>query len=32
MAGKNTAAFGLYKNRSQAESAVDSPKRGGFPQ
>ena len=23
MAGKNTAAFGIYKTRSQAEQAVD---------
>lgn len=30
MAGKNTAAFGLYKSRSQAESAVDSLRQAGF--
>src|SRR4030095_10468818 len=30
MAGKNTAAFGLYKSRTQAESAVDSLQRAGF--
>ena len=32
MAGKNTAAFGLYKSRSQAESAVDVATAGRFPQ
>ncbi len=30
MAGKNTAAFGLYKTRSQAENAVDVLQRSGF--
>jgi len=30
MAGKNTAAFGIYKSRSQAESAVDALQRAGF--
>ena len=30
MAGKNTAAFGLYKSRSQAESAVDALRQAGF--
>ena len=30
MAGKNTAAFGLYKSRSQAESAVNELQNAGF--
>src|SRR5436305_7537243 len=30
MAGKNTAAFGLYKSRAQAESAVDALRQAGF--
>jgi len=30
MAGKNTAAFGIFRNRSQAESAVDALKDAGF--
>src|SRR6476469_7722634 len=30
MAGKNTAAFGLYKSRAQAESAVDTLLKAGF--
>src|SRR5215210_8331141 len=30
MAGKNTAAFGLYKSRSQAENAVDALQQAGF--
>lgn len=30
MAGKNTAAFGLYKNRAQAEAAVDALQAEGF--
>src|SRR5919112_483595 len=30
MAGKNTAAFGLYKSRAQAESAVDALQQAGF--
>ena len=30
MAGKNTAAFGLYKSRAQAESAVDTLRSAGF--
>lgn len=30
MAGKNTAAFGLYKSVSQAETAVDRLKQAGF--
>jgi hypothetical protein len=30
MAGKNTAVFGLYANRSQAERAVDTLQQSGF--
>jgi len=30
MAGKNTAAFGIFKSRSQAENAVDTLKNAGF--
>jgi hypothetical protein len=30
MAGKNTAVFGIFKNRVGVESAVDSLKGGGF--
>ena len=30
MAGKNTAAFGLYKTRAQAENAVDALQQAGF--
>src|SRR3954470_23928036 len=30
MAGKNTAAFGLYNSRAQAESAVDALEQAGF--
>ncbi len=30
MAGKNTAAFGIFKSRSQAESCVDALIGGGF--
>jgi len=30
MAGKNTAVFGLYKSRAQAESAVDALRQDGF--
>jgi len=30
MAGKNTAAFGIYRNRSQAERAVDTLMEAGF--
>ena len=30
MAGKNTAAFGIYKSRSQAESAVTALQQAGF--
>jgi hypothetical protein len=30
MAGKNTAAFGIYKTRTQAESAVDRMLAAGF--
>jgi hypothetical protein len=30
MAGKNTAAFGLYKTRAQAENAVDTLQQAGF--
>jgi len=30
MAGKNTAVFGLYKSRSQAENAVDALQQAGF--
>jgi hypothetical protein len=30
MAGKNTAAFGIYKSRSQAERAVDTLIQAGF--
>jgi len=31
MAGKNTAVFGIYRGRSEAESAVDSLVSAGFP-
>jgi hypothetical protein len=30
MAGKNTAAFGIFKNRAQAERCVDALMSGGF--
>jgi len=30
MAGKNTAAFGIYSNRAQVENAVDALKLAGF--
>jgi hypothetical protein len=30
MAGKNTAAFGIYRDRTQAEAAVDSFMNAGF--
>lgn len=30
MAGKNTAVFGLFRSRSQAETAVDTLQRSGF--
>ena len=30
MAGKNTAAFGIYKSRAQAEQAVDTLSQAGF--
>jgi len=30
MAGKNTAAFGIYKDRSQVEEAIDTLLRAGF--
>lgn len=30
MAGKNTAAFGLYKTRTQAERAVEALQQAGF--
>ncbi len=30
MAGKNTAAFGIYKSRAQAEQAVDTLTQAGF--
>jgi len=30
MAGKNTAVFGLYRSRSQAENAVDALRADGF--
>ena len=30
MAGKNTAAFGIYKNRSDVERAVDALKDAGY--
>lgn len=30
MAGKNTAVFGIYSNRSSAESGVDALKAAGF--
>src|SRR5688572_11332430 len=30
MAGKNTAVFGLYKSRAQAESTVDALQQAGF--
>ena len=30
MAGKNTAAFGIYKTRAGAEKAVDALKQAGF--
>jgi hypothetical protein len=30
MAGKNTAAFGIFKSRTQAESCIDALMSGGF--
>jgi len=30
MAGKNTAAFGIYKSRASAESAIETLKNRGF--
>ena len=30
MAGKNTAVFGLYRNRSSVENGVDALKQDGF--
>jgi len=30
MAGKNTAVFGIYPNRTSAENAVDTLKTAGF--
>jgi hypothetical protein len=30
MAGKNTAAFGIFKSRAQAESSIDTLLAGGF--
>ena len=30
MAGKNTAAFGIYTNRTQVENAVDTLKAEGY--
>src|SRR4051794_41719222 len=30
MAGKNTAVFGIYKSRAQAEQAVDSLQSAGY--
>lgn len=30
MAGKNTAAFGIYKNRADVENAVDALRQGEF--
>ena len=30
MAGKNTAAFGIYRNRSSAENGVDALRQEGF--
>ena len=30
MAGKNTAAFGIFKSRAQAESSIDALLGGGF--
>ena len=30
MAGKNTAAFGIYRNQAGAEQAVDALKQAGF--
>jgi Heat induced stress protein YflT len=30
MAGKNTAAFGIFSNRASAEAAVDTLKKAGF--
>jgi hypothetical protein len=30
MAGKNTAAFGIYRNRTQLENAVDNLRTAGF--
>ena len=30
MAGKNTAVYGLYRNRAQVESAVDALVDNGF--
>ncbi len=30
MAGKNTAVFGIYRDRQHAEQAVDALRRAGF--
>jgi len=30
MAGKNTAVFGIYRTRTQAENAVDALRAAGF--
>jgi hypothetical protein len=30
MAGKNTAAFGIYRTRGEVESAIDALLAGGF--
>ena len=30
MAGKNTAVFGIYKNRAEVEQAVDALRAEGF--
>ena len=30
MAGKNTSAFGIYKSRASAESAIETLKNRGF--
>lgn len=30
MAGKNTAAFGIYSNRAEVENAIDAMKAAGF--
>ena len=32
MAGKNTAVFGIYPNRTQVDSAVDALKAAQLPQ